>query len=79
MARSIPFSVGFADTLPSPTSAAATRSAFARLVGWLTWSGRDTTDREIAHYLVDLGVDHLTDSIEREIEYRFIAPRNGRI
>jgi len=73
MARSIPLSVGFADTFAPTAPATAARPLLSRAIDWLTRSRQRGTEREIAQYLKTLGVDHMTDSIEREIEMRFLS------
>jgi len=73
MARSIALSNGFAGTYSLPPAPAPARTTFGRIFDWLSNSQQRAVDREIETYLADRGVDHFTDSIERAIEYRFLA------
>jgi hypothetical protein len=51
---------------------------FGRTLGRLFKARRPDVDREIEHYLADRGYDHFTDSIERDIEHRFLARQHER-
>jgi hypothetical protein len=78
MARSIALTDGFADTYALPTAAAPARTMFGRLMDWLSKSQQHDVDREIESYVAERGFDHFTDSIERDIEYRFLARQHER-
>jgi hypothetical protein len=50
---------------------------FARLIDAMMASRQRRVDREIARYLAATGASgRLTDSIEREIEHRFLSNRS---
>ena len=79
MARSIALTNGFADTYALPTPAAPARTTFGRrIMNWLNKSQQHGVEREINHYVAERGFDHFTDSIERDIECRFLARQPGR-
>jgi len=61
----------------APTSLVASgRPLLRRAIDRLTRSQPRDTDREIVRYLKSNGFDHVTDSIEREIERRFLSRVN---
>ena len=76
MARSIPLPAGFPYTYAPTRSSASRRPKLTRLIDWLMRARQRETDRAIAHYVQSHGIDHLTDSVEREIEQRFLARMN---
>lgn len=79
MARSIALANGFVDTYALPTAAAPRRTAFGRrIMSWLTKSQQRGVEREIHTYVAERGFDHFTDSIERDIECRFLARQADR-
>ena len=73
MARSIALSNDFADTYSPPAVPAPVRATWRRLIDWLSRSQQRSVEHEIESYLAQRGFDHFTDSIERDIEYRFLA------
>ncbi|HEY1541139.1 MAG TPA: hypothetical protein VGG01_01915 [Xanthobacteraceae bacterium] len=74
MTRSIALTNGFADTYALPTPKAPRQAAFGgRIMNWLTKSQQHGVEREIHNYVAERGFDHFTDSIERDIECRFLA------
>jgi len=77
MARSIALTNDFADTYALPTPAARGRTFFNRLMNWLSKSQQQDVEREIHGYIAERGFDHFTDSIERDIECRFLARHPG--
>jgi hypothetical protein len=62
-----------------PASRARVRSMVARLADWLRKSHQRSVERDIESYLADRGFDHFTDSIERDIEYRFLSRQHDRL
>jgi hypothetical protein len=73
MARSLALPSGFPTRYSRAASPFSARRAFRRLADWLSKSQQRGVDREIETYIADRGFDHFTDSIERDIEYRFLA------
>ena len=67
-----------ADTYASSTRAARGRTLFGRVMDWLSKSQQHGVEREIHGYVADRGFDHFTDSIERDIECRFLARQPER-
>jgi hypothetical protein len=64
------------DTALTAMPLPAKRSMFARLVDSMMASRQRQVDREIARYLAATGsCGRLTDTIEREIEHRFLSDR----
>ena len=82
MARSIPFSPGIADSYaaPSPPSqiSAHHRPLPGRIMDWLMKSQQRRADRQIAQYLKNYGAQRISDSLERDIECRFLARQHER-
>ncbi len=85
MTRSIALSPGFADSSHgaahsySPATAAArAQTIFGRILDRLLKARQRDLDREIEHYLAERGYDHFTDSIERDIEHRFLGRQPQR-
>ena len=72
------FTNDVADTYAPPTRAPRGRTLFGRLMDWLSKSQQHGIEREIHSYVVDRGFDHFTDSIERDIECRFLARQPER-
>jgi hypothetical protein len=78
MARSIALPHGFAGThTPTPITAPR-RTIFSRITDWLSRSQQQDVEREIDSYVAERGFDHFTDSIERDIECRFLARHPDR-
>ena len=78
MARSLALPSGLPARETRATSPLSARRAIRRLADWLSRSLQHDVEREIATYLEDRGVDHFTDSIERDIESRFLARQAER-
>jgi hypothetical protein len=78
MARSMALTNGFAETYTLPTPAARGGTLFGRIMDWLSKSQQHGVEREIHSYIADRGFDHFTDSIERDIECRFLARQPER-
>jgi hypothetical protein len=75
----VPYPLAFTlrNTALTPTSLSPKRGMFARLIDAMMASRQRRVDREIARYLVATGASgRLTDSIEREIEHRFLSNRS---
>jgi hypothetical protein len=71
-----PLAFTLRNTALTPTSLPPKRSMFARLFEAMMASRQRQADREIARYLAATGsCGRLTDSIEREIEHRFLSNR----
>jgi hypothetical protein len=73
MTKSLALPSGFPGAYARAASPFSARQAFHRLADWLSKSQQRGVDREIETYIADRGFDHFTDSIERDIEYRFLA------
>jgi hypothetical protein len=73
MSKSLALPSGFPTGYSRAASPFSARRALGRLIGWLRKSRQRGVDREIAHFLAERGFDHFTDSIERDIENRFLA------
>jgi hypothetical protein len=72
-----PLAFTLRNTALTPTSLSPKRGMFARLIDAMMASRQRQVDREIARYLAATGsCDRLTDSIEREIEHRFLSNRS---
>ena len=85
MTRSIALSPGFADSsygaahsYAPATAPASSQTIFGRILDRLLKARQRDLDREIEHYLAERGYDHFTDSIERDIEYRFLGRQPQR-
>jgi hypothetical protein len=52
---------------------APAKSIIGRILARLLKARQNDLDRAIEHYLADRGYDHFTDSIERDIEQRFLG------
>ena len=85
MPRSIPFDLASIDTSTTPTatlttttSAAPKRGLLRRIFDALIESQQRRAEREIASYLRRGGVK-FTDSVEREIERRFLELPSERL
>ena len=78
MARSVPFDIASTDTLGMPTSAAPKRGVLRRMLDAVIESQQRRAEREIANYLRRGGVK-FTDSVEREIERRFLELPSERL
>ena len=78
MARSISLSPGFTDTYAPPRRVLPARTMLSRVMNWLMRSQQRHVDDQITRYLEDSGVDRLSDSVERDIEYRFLARQHER-
>jgi hypothetical protein len=75
----VPYPLAFTlrNTALTPTSLSPKRGPFARLFDAMMASRQRRIDREIARYLAATGsCGKLTDSIEREIERRFLSDRS---
>jgi hypothetical protein len=72
-----PLAFTLRNTALTPTSLSPKRGMFARLIDAMMASRQRRVDREIARYLAATGASgRLTDSIEREIEHRFLSNRS---
>jgi hypothetical protein len=72
-----PLTFTLRNTALTPTSLSPKRGMFARLIDAMMASRQRRVDREIARYLAATGASgRLTDSIEREIEHRFLSNRS---
>jgi len=78
MARPLALTNGFAETYTLPTPAAPGRTMFGRIMDWLSKSQQQGVEREIHGYVAERGLDRFTDSIERDIECRFLARQPAR-
>ena len=94
MARSAPVFLGPAESYQTPTSNFPMRSSTrasgrpaARISGrswsnlvlsWLMRSQQHRRDQHIERYLRESGIERFTDTVERDIEYRFLAGQQTR-
>jgi hypothetical protein len=73
MAKSLAIPSGFPAPYARRAAPFSARRVLRRIGEWFSKSQQREVDRDIESYLVDRGFDHFTDSIERDIEYRFLA------
>ncbi len=73
MAKSLAIPSGFATTRARSVAPFSLRRALRRIGDWFRNSQQREVDRDIESYLAERGFDRFTNSIERDIEYRFLA------
>jgi hypothetical protein len=77
MAKSLAIPSGF-PTRHTRRAAPFSVRDLLRLIGdWFSNSQQREVERDIETYLAERGLDRFTDSIERDIEYRFLARQRG--
>jgi hypothetical protein len=78
MARSIPFLLGSSESYLADIRVLPKRGVLSRVLAWLTEAQQRRADRQIARFLRDAGIERISDSLEREIEHRFLARKQER-
>ena len=77
MSKSLAIPSGFPTSYARRTAPFSARRVLRRIGDWLSNSQQREVERDIESYLAERGFDHLTDSVERDIEYRFLARRSA--
>lgn len=70
MALSLPHALDPVDFRSLPPASARPRNAIDRITDWLNRAERRRAERLVAHYIGDAGIQHLSDSVERDIAFR---------
>ena len=78
MAKSLAIPSGFPTRYPRRAAPFSVRDVLRSIGDWFSNSQQREVEREIQTYLADRGFDHFTDSIERDIECRFLARQPER-
>lgn len=73
MAKSLAIPSGFPARYTRRAPPFSVRHVLHRIGDWFSNSQQREVDRDIENYLAERGLDRFTDSIERDIEYRFLA------
>jgi hypothetical protein len=73
MAKSLAIPSGFPTSYARRTAPFSVRRVLRRIGDWFSNSQQREVERDIEHYLAERGLDRFTDSIERDIEHRFLA------
>ena len=73
MAKSLAIPSGFSTPYARRTAPFSVRRVLRLIGDWFSSSQQREVDREIESYLAERGLDRFTDSIERDIENRFLA------
>lgn len=73
MAKSLAIPSGFPTSYSRRTAPFSARRVLRRIGDWFSNAQQRDVERDIESYLAERGLDHLTDSIERDIEFRFLA------
>lgn len=73
MAKSLAIPSGFPAPYARRTAPFSVRRVLRLIGDWFSSSQQREVDREIESYLAERGLDRFTDSIERDIENRFLA------
>jgi hypothetical protein len=73
MAKSLAIPSGFPTPYARRAAPFSARRVLRRIGAWFSNSQQRDVERDIESYLANRGFDHFTDSIERDIEHRFLA------
>jgi hypothetical protein len=73
MAKSLAIPSGFPTPYARRAAPFSAQRVLRRIGDWFSNSQQRDVERDIESYLANRGFDHFTDSIERDIEYRFLA------
>jgi hypothetical protein len=73
MAKSLALPSGFPTPYARRAAPFSARRVLRRIGDWFSNLQQREVERDIESYLAERGFDHFTDSIERDIEHRFLA------